>query len=866
MSISLTSPAALWLLAAIPAVWLARRYGRTNFNPRQQVVQAVVRSLLLAALAFALARPVMSTGSSRLSIVYLVDVSHSISSNGINAAAARIDALQTSVRPAHAKILAFAADATVVADTAALRKLATIDPASKDAALVRRDGSDLERALSEARAELLPGYLPRIVLLSDGRETSGDARAAVTRLAADGIPVSVEAIGVRDIGDTWVEAIQLPERLAAGALIQATVHIGSQREASATVAIRDGARELARREVPIARGTTAVPLEITLPAAGARAIEATVTVAGDPLKDNDSLRREAAVRAPAKVLYVEGAPASAKYLAGALNQAGFDVAVRAPSDVPKTTADLAPWDAVILSDVARSAISNQSMTALADWVEHDGGGLLVAGGDSVFGEGGDGAETGYRKTELERLMPVTFERKDEPEVALIIVLDRSWSMAGQVMELCKAAAQAAIDVMSDEQSVGLITFNDGMNWEFTLRNVGRNRDAIRKSIAAIEPAGHTLIFPAVEQAFLALKDARARAKHVVLLSDGRSYPDDYEGLVKKMVAAKMTVSAISVGPAADVELLTNIAKWGKGRSYVVEDAKEVPQIFVKEAKNAMTPAFDEGKTIKPVLKARGFLEDVDMSKMPGLRGRTATVLKDAAFELMATEEGDPLLAFWPIGLGRTAVFASDVKDRWASDWVRWRGYGPFFSALLHAIERPRPAPLQLEITPGAVRGSSRTLGVSIEARDAQGRYRDQLKPELKVVAADGTTAQMTARQVAPGRYEGSLIADATQALTISLVGEDASGAAVRLVLPDLQAEYRFRAPDEALLASIARATGGTVQPTAESLTKTSGVQQTARRALWPWLVVAGLFLWLADILLRRVRIFEGTGVFSTENA
>ncbi len=106
-------------------------------------------------------------------------------------------------------------------------------------------------------------------------------------------------------------------------------------------------------------------------------------------------------------------------------------------------------------------------------------------------------------------------------------------------------------------------------------------------MASIEPSGHTLIFPAVEQAYLALKDARARAKHVVLLSDGRSYPDDYEGLVKKMVDAKMTVSAISVGPAADVELLTNIAKWGKGRSYVVEDAKEVPQIFVKEAKNAV---------------------------------------------------------------------------------------------------------------------------------------------------------------------------------------------------------------------------------------------------------------------------------------
>src|SRR6185295_5273781 len=147
-------------------------------------------------------------------------------------------------------------------------------------------------------------------------------------------------------------------------------------------------------------------------------------------------------------------------------------------------------------------------------------GLLVAGGDAVYGEG-DG---GYRRTELERLTPVTFERRDEPEIALIIVLDKSWSMAGQQMELCKAAAQAAIDVLADEQSVGVVTFNDELNWDVTLRNVGKNRDMIRKAVAAIEPSGHTLIYPAIEQAYNALKNAKARAKHVVLLSDGRSYP------------------------------------------------------------------------------------------------------------------------------------------------------------------------------------------------------------------------------------------------------------------------------------------------------------------------------------------------------
>ena len=130
MPITLTVPGALWLLAAIPLVWLARRFGRTNFNPRQQVLQALCRSLLLAALALALARPVISMGSSRMSVVYLVDVSHSVSSRAITDAAAQIDAIGAELKPAHSRIVAFGRNAAVIESTTALRDLAALDPAS----------------------------------------------------------------------------------------------------------------------------------------------------------------------------------------------------------------------------------------------------------------------------------------------------------------------------------------------------------------------------------------------------------------------------------------------------------------------------------------------------------------------------------------------------------------------------------------------------------------------------------------------------------------------------------------------------------------------------------------------------------------
>jgi uncharacterized membrane protein/uncharacterized protein YegL len=853
MSLTLTAPSALWLLLVIPLLWLARRWGRTNFNSRQQVLQAAVRSALLAALALALARPVISMGSSRLSVVYLVDLSHSISSKAIAETADAIDAFNNGVRPSHFRIVAFGADVIAIENTAALRQLAQPDATGNEAG-VSGGATDLERALGEARASLAPGHVPKIVLFSDGRPTSGDIRQAITRLAAQGIPVSVQPLGVRDIGDTWVDAVGLPERLTAGSTASLTVALGAQRVATGQIEVREAGRVLVSQTVSVPPGVTAVPVDLTFDAAGAHAIDVRFTVPSDPLAVNNTLSKEAYVRPRAQVLYLEGAPASAKYLQSALVQSGFDVTVRPTTSVPTTQVQLEPWDVVILSDVGRASIPEAAMTALADWVEHDGGGVLLAGGDAVYGEDSTGAAGGYRHTELERLMPVTFERKDEPEVALIIVLDKSWSMAGQVMELCKAAAQAAIDVLADEQSVGVVTFNDGLNWDVTLRNVGKNRDAIKKAVAAIEPSGHTLIYPAVEQAYMALKDARARAKHVVLLSDGRSYPDDYEGLVTKMAEAKMTVSTIAVGPAADAELLANIAKWGKGRNYAVEDAKEVPQIFVKEAKNAVTPAFDE-KSLKPVLKTRAFLEGVDFDQAPRLRGRTATVLKDTALELLATEDGDPLLAFWPIGLGRTAVFASDVKDRWASDWVRWRGYGPFFSAVVHALERQRPPALEITVADDVVRGTARPLTVTVEARDPKGRFRDLLTLPVEVRSADGATARLSARQVAPGKYRAQVTADARQPLTVS-VSEAGAAAPSRLVLPDTNAEYRFHPPDIDGLKSIAAATGGTFQPTPETLRTSAASNQTVRRALWPWLVMFALVAWLADVLLRRVRLFE----------
>jgi hypothetical protein len=111
------------------------------------------------------------------------------------------------------------------------------------------------------------------------------------------------------------------------------------------------------------------------------------------------------------------------------------------------------------------------------------------------------------------------------------------------------------------------------------------------------------------------------------------------------------------------------------------------------------------------------------------------------------------------------------------------------------------------------------------------------------------------RQVAPGRYEAALVADASQPISVTTSGSE-SGITSRVVVPDGAAEYRFRPADEGLLRSMAAATGGTWQPAAAALANAAGDLRTERRPIWPGLIAIALGLWLVDLLLRRVRLFE----------
>jgi hypothetical protein len=841
---------AWWLLALVPAVWLAASRGVIGSQIRHGAPHVIVRSLMLVALVGALARPVVSWPSSQTAIVYLVDVSDSIATRAWTQAVEAIDRIDRGVHPAYSRILAFAGETVSIPDTAALRRMADARAVPDEIGrMVRPDVTDIEQALLAAQAAIDPTASGRIVIVSDGRQTQGDSQRAVLRLAASRVPVFAEPAPVKSLDDTWIEDLRVPREPVAKAPATLDVVVGTQAATDVDIALQEDGRAIAHRRVSIPAGISTVPVEVEWATAGAHLVGASIEAGRDAVKENDSFTREVVVAPAIRVLVVRSNTKDASPASRALADAGMVVTVAQPGELPEVPEPLRPFDVVVVDNVDRALLSRRAMTALGTWVQESGGGLLFAGGDAVIGESADSTRAGYRHSDLERILPVTFDRDDEPDVALVIVLDRSWSMYGPAMELSKAAAEAAANTLTPSQMLGVLSFNDNAEWNVPLARVRDVAGTLHDAIARIAASGPTAIFPALEYAYDALAAVRARAKHVILLSDGQTAARDFEGLVQKMKGARITVSSVALGPEAEVALLGSIARWGGGRAYVVANASQIPEIFVTEARKAATRPDEDERAIKPVSRHRMNIGAID-DDLPSLTGRNVVTRKPQSIEVLGTSRGDPLLTFWQAGLGRTAMFAADLDGRWTRDWIAWPGFESALSAIVRSLVSRGPDTSTLHIQRGDRQGAGQSFRVTLDERDEDGQPRNLLAPEADV-RQGGERARLPLSQTGPGRYEARAVADVTAPLFLT-VTEPSGATTTRIVAPDRGAEYRFGPADEARLSAMAADTGGSVRPSADAVRNARPASGTVRHPLAPWCLALALVLWPVDIGLRRL--------------
>lgn len=845
MNISVGQYWPIVLLALLPLVWLVQRHSFTGFTAHQRALQAVVRSAVLLLLTFALMEPTWERSGRWLSVVYLLDQSASVSPESAATASQWMAAAIRKGRADHWQAMTFAATTATLDDLEAVEALGSQVDAPLPSLSDDAGRTNLELAVRDAARAFAPNQVKRLVLMTDGHETNGQLIDALGSLQQQGIAVYTVPLDPRDVGDAWVDDVRIPDVATVDEPFPVVVRVHAQAETQAVIEVLWGESTLDARSLQLSSGAQEVILKGSLDEVGAAELVVRLRTVGDVLAQNNRVRRSIAIAERPQVLYVEGRVQSQRFLTAALEAGGLTVKTGLATALPDDAASLEPYAAVIVSDVAADALSTKQMEALSSYVSDLGGGFIMAGGDAMYGE------EGYAGSVVEALLPITFTVKERPEeFALIIVLDKSWSMVGEKIELSKEASKAAIDVLADDHQIGVVAFNNSLDWPVLLQRAS-NREWIKNKISTIMPSGHTNVYPALEEAFLSLEVAESRLKHVILLSDGRTYPDDYEGLVTKMAETGITVSTVAMGKEADRELLANIADWGKGRGYVVEDAQEVPQVFARETRRAAQPTLVEEPFNPVVLKPAEMFKGIDFTSSPPLRGYFSAQLKETSEALLVSGRDDPILARWQFGLGRVVAFTSDVKNRWATEWLQWLGYGKFWTQLVRETmhgsdDRARALTVRRK-------GDQARITIDIPPAVAQA----ETPPTVWWAAGDGAATAVEIERAGPVSYAARVTLGAGDDHTFNAVLADGTevGRSILYSYPD---EYRFRPANVELLQAVARDTGGAFAPSPEKIFE-DNIPRTVRPvSLWPYLAALALALYLLDLLLRRIRLFEAT--------
>ena len=711
---------------------------------------------------------------------------------------------------------------------------------------INQSVTNLEAAVTRAFRSFDSRYLKRLVLITDGNENAGNVSRVLGEAQKNEIRMFTHPATVRGEGDSWIEDIDLPDEIREQEPVTATVRVFSRVATTTTVALVGDGQTLETREVSLEPGLNEVDFEVRLPAGGAGTLSGRLEGESDPFAQNDLYTQAVSVGARPRILYVEGRLARAIYLRDALSTEGMDVSVVGPESLPETAAALENFDLVLLSDVPMDALGDTQINAILEYVRDSGGGFIFAAGESSYGE------EGYADSEIEELLPVWFEINEKrKELALVIVLDKSYSMVGPKLELSKEAAKAALDLLEPTHSFGLITFDDTPYVTVPLQ-LAVEKPAINDFISRIIAGSQTNIYPALETAFAALESSEAEIRHIILLSDGKTYADDYEELVSLMSDSDITVSSVAVGQEADRELLGNIATWGRGRSYFIQDAERVPMIFIQETQIASQSTLVEEAVETTVLISVEAFTDIDLDAAPPLRGYVRTMAKETAEVLIQSDSENPLLARWRYGLGRTAVFTSDVKNRWAADWLTWEGYGKFWSQLVRETMR-RDGGEELDFVVERI-GDEAVITVS--ALTEEGAYRTDLDPRLRVVGPVGEETSLSFEQVGPGTFQArhALGHPGEEPYQFELSGNSIEDRSQSLYYR-YGDEFRLYPANTELLTDIAEQTGGGFLPDVSEVFDDYGETASVPTPLWPWLSALALISFFFDIAIRRAPWF-----------
>jgi hypothetical protein len=425
-------------------------------------------------------------------------------------------------------------------------------------------------------------------------------------------------------------------------------------------------------------------------------------------------------------------------------------------------------------------------------------------------------------------------------------------------------AVAALKTVSRLDYYGVVGWGmAGFHWEVKMQPA-TNKDAITQRIRKMQNADMFDFETPMSMAYKALMNCKdASQRHMIIISDGDpSRPSN--GLINKMIGNKVTCSTVGVFPHSGVEQgkMKWIAKRTKGKYYFLNkpgDEKRLPKIFTKEAKIVRRPLIrDEEFTPK----LRPNLSDIMVGvgePFPKLGGYVVTTPRKVADVEMplVTKRGDPLLAHWLCGFGRTVAFTSGRWNHWGNEWTDWPSFSKLWAqAVRWCMQQGTAANYDVSTFVDGEQGH-----IVIESMEDGEGFANFREFQGRAIGPDGDATDLRIVQTGPGRYEAKFDVKDKGAYLVNIQSPGTAQAKAAVIRTGFtmaySPEYKDLTVNEALLQEVAYETGGrvlTMQTPGEEVFAHNLPPKISRQPIWDLLLKLAVLAFLLDVAVRRIAV------------
>ena len=550
--------------------------------------------------------------------------------------------------------------------------------------------TNLAEALKFASGLFTNPETGKIVVLSDGIETDSAAVSVIKGIAAEGIKVDTMCFPNPVEEEVQITYVNIPEQkfssgdnMAMEINVQHNLGVG---EHDMYLSLYGNGQLVKTETVTLTKENQTIPVAIGIEGYGVHEIRFEIAGGGDHEIKNNSYTSYLHLQKFDNILLIERNEGESAKLQELLADQYKVTAISIEEDVAEVPSDLytmALYEQVILVNIAYSDMPAGFEELLNRYVYDLGGGLFTVGGENEM-INGQLVPHAYNRTDIaqstyyKQMLPVHVE-DFTPPLALMIVVDASSSMSMGKFEKAKEGAEACLDVLSDRDYCGVVSFQNRSSEELQVLPVSQ-RETILESIRNIShdagAHGGTVFADAIIKSGQALSVIEGvERKHIVFVTDGNPGDtfEDYSPYIEDNLEKGITMSVITIGltDSSLVEKMQKTAELGGGKHTNVPENQldSIPMLMQQELAMEAAAEIKYGEEFIPKIgDLTPVVEGIDQTLMPPLTGYYGTREKNTALVPLMGEYV-PIYAQWKYGKGSVGSFMCDLNGNWSGAFM-----------------------------------------------------------------------------------------------------------------------------------------------------------------------------------------------------